>query len=77
MTVTILKPGNKNRIHPTRRFVCRKCLCEFTAQEADFTGTIPDDRAVGIVHKYLVCPERECGETIYWAGHADKDVDGY
>ena len=77
MVVKILKEGSQSLIHPTRRFVCRKCKCEFTAQEVDFNKVVQGDRPWDSDSKYMVCPTPQCGESVYWMHHADKGVDPY
>jgi hypothetical protein len=75
--ITVIKPGDQGKLDPKRRFICRKCACEFTANKSDFKKQIDDDRFPGTVHHYLICPQPECDQSIYWNAHADKDTDLY
>lgn len=72
MAIKILKHGKKEILNPTRRFVCSKCKCEFTAQSSDALMVGDVDR-----ERIIYCPESFCSHMMSWDAHADKTVDPY
>lgn len=75
MTIEIIKPADLKRLDPKRRFICRKCAIEFTANLSDFRpclSTTGSGQDFG-----MKCPTSNCGSFIWWVGHADKDTDPY